>query len=184
MKLIVGLGNPGKEYEDTRHNIGYMVLDSFAKKLNIKIDKEKFNSKYQKVKIKGKDVLLVKPETYMNLSGTSVIQFVKYFKIDLDNILIIHDDLDLECGKIRLRGQGTSGGHKGIKNILEILQTKNIKRLKIGISNNSLIETKDYVLGKFSKEEKNILKKSIEITDELLNDYFDLSFDKLMNKYN
>lgn len=184
MKLIVGLGNPGIEYHNTRHNIGYMVIDSYAKKHNISIEKKKFNSLYQKTKINDVDVLLVKPETFMNLSGEAVKDFVNYFKIDIEDILIIYDDLDLEVGKIRLRDKGSSGGHNGIKNIISLLGTEQFKRLKIGISNNKLIDTKDYVLGKFNNDEKEILETSIKITNSIIDDFLKLPFDRLTNKYN
>ena len=184
MKLIVGLGNPGKEYENTRHNIDYMVIDNYAKVHNVEITKRKFNSLYQKIIIDDCDVLLVKPETYMNLSGEAVLAFMNYFKIDIEDVLIIYDDLDLDCGKIRLRDKGSSGGHNGIKNIISLLGTDKFKRLKIGISNNKLIETKDYVLGKLTKEEREEINKSIKVTTSLLDDFLKLSFDKLTNKYN
>lgn len=184
MKLIVGLGNPGKEYEKTRHNIGYMVIDNYARVHGVEINKKKFNSLYQKLLFDNCDVLLVKPETYMNLSGEAVLSFVNYFKIDIDDILIIYDDLDLECGKMRLRDKGSSGGHNGIKNIISLLGTDKIKRLKLGISNNKMIETKDYVLGKLTSDEQEKINNSIKLTSNLIDDFLKLSFDKLTNKYN
>ncbi len=184
MKLIVGLGNPGKEYEKTRHNIGYMVIDNYAKAHGVEINKKKFNSLYQKLIVDNCDVLLVKPETYMNLSGEAVISFVNYFKIDIEDILIIYDDLDLECGKMRLRDKGSSGGHNGIKNIISLLGTDKFKRLKLGISNNKMIETKDYVLGKLTSDEQEKINNSIKLTSNLIDDFLKLSFDKLTNKYN
>lgn len=184
MKLIIGLGNPGKEYEKTRHNIGYMVIDNYAKAHGVEINKKKFNSLYQKLIVDNCDVLLVKPETYMNLSGEAVISFVNYFKIDIEDILIIYDDLDLECGKMRLRDKGSSGGHNGIKNIISLLGTDKFKRLKLGISNNKMIETKDYVLGKLTSDEQEKINNSIKLTSNLIDDFLKLSFDKLTNKYN
>ncbi|MBR4671732.1 MAG: aminoacyl-tRNA hydrolase [Bacilli bacterium] len=184
MKLIVGLGNPGKEYENTRHNTGYIFIDSFAKKLNITFDKEKFNGLYAETTINGEKILLVKPLSYMNLSGEVVGKFVNFFKIDINDILVISDDLDLEVGRIRLRSKGSSGGHNGLKNIALHLNTEDFKRLKIGISNNKLIDTKDYVLGKFSKEDKETIEKMKPTIDELLEDFLNLDFDRLMGKYN
>ena len=184
MKLIVGLGNPGEEYSNTRHNIGFMFIDYFANKNNIKIDKKKFNGFYNELNIDGEKVILLKPLSYMNLSGEVVIKFVKYFKIDIKDILVIHDDLDLPTGKIRLRESSSSGGHNGIKNITLHLGTEDFKRLKIGISNNKEIDTKDYVLGGFSKEEKEILDNLKEEISNLLKDYIKMDFDRLMNKYN
>lgn len=184
MKLIVGLGNPGKEYENTRHNLGFIFIDNFAQSLNAKIDKKKFNGLYCEVKINDEKVILLKPQTFMNLSGESVIQFVNYFKINIDDILIINDDLDLTFGKIRLRSDGSSGGHNGLKNIILHLNSDKFKRLKIGISNNKLIDTKDYVLGKFNHEEEDIIDNLKNIVNNLLTDFVTLDFEKLMCKYN
>ena len=184
MKLIVGLGNPGKEYENTRHNIGYIFIDNFADSLGIKIDKKKFNGLYAETIINNEKVILVKPLSYMNLSGEVVIQFVSFYKINIADILIINDDLDMETGRIRLRYKGTSGGHNGLKNIALHLGTEDFKRLKIGISNNKLIDTKDYVLGKFSKEDKELINELKPKINDLLNDYLEMDFDKLMCKYN
>ncbi len=184
MKLIVGLGNPGKEYENTRHNTGYIFIDSFAEKLNISFDKQKFNGLYAETTINGEKILLVKPLSFMNLSGEVVGKFVNFYKIDINDILVISDDLDMEVGRIRLRYKGSSGGHNGLKNIALHLNTEDFKRLKIGISNNKLMDTKDYVLGKFSKEEKEVIEKMKPTINELLQDFLNLDFDRLMGKYN
>ena len=184
MKLIVGLGNPGKEYEKTRHNTGFMALDSFAKKHDISIDKKKYNGLYGEMTINGEKVILLKPQTYMNLSGECVQKIVNFFKIKLEDILVINDDLDLEVGRIRLRRNGESGGHNGLKNIELNLGSKDFKRLKIGISKNKNIDTIDYVLGKFSKQELDILEQIKSVTDQLLEDFVTLDFEKLMSKYN
>lgn len=184
MKLIVGLGNPGKEYENTRHNIGYIFIDNYAKEKEIEINKEKFNGLYTKTKIKDEDVILLKPLSFMNLSGEVVRKYVDFFKINIEDILIINDDLDLETGRIRLRPFGSSGGHNGLKNIELNLNTNRFKRLKIGIANNKNIDTKDYVLGKFSKEELEIINSKKETVNKLLDDFLDNTFDTLMCKYN
>lgn len=184
MKLIVGLGNPGREYDDTRHNVGFQFLDNFANYLNETNYKEKFNGLYIKTNHKGEDLILLKPMSYMNLSGEVVIKFVNYFKIKSEDVIVIHDDLDMPVGKIKLKENGSSGGHNGIKNIIQNLSTENFKRIKIGISKDNNIETKDYVLGKFSLEDKEKLKKLNEIFIPLLDDYFKLPFNDLMSKYN
>ncbi len=184
MKLIVGLGNPGKSYENTRHNIGFMVIDNYCLKYNLKITNKKFDGLYTETIINGEKVILLKPQKYMNLSGEVVKDFVRFFKINIDDILIINDDLDLDVGRYKLKSSGSSGGHNGLKNIELHLGTKNYKRLKIGISNNKLIETKDYVLGKFSKDELNILNNIIIKTEDIINDFFKINFDLLMTKYN
>lgn len=184
MKLIVGLGNPGKEYENTRHNIGFMIIDSYLKEKNLKLDKEKFNGFLLKTKINNEEVIFLKPQTFMNLSGSCVSSVSKFYKISSSDILIIHDDLDLEIGKIKLKEKSSSGGHNGIKDIENKLGTNNYKRLKIGISNNKNYDTKDYVLGKFSNEEKKILEKSTDVCLNIIDDFFKYNFDILMGKYN
>jgi len=184
MKLIVGLGNPGMEYEKTRHNIGFMILDNYCKKNNLKFSSNMFDGLYIKTIINGEHVIFLKPQKYMNLSGEVVRNYVNYFKIDLNDILIINDDLDIILGKYKLKASGSSGGHNGLKNIELNLGTKNYKRLKIGISNNKLIETKNYVLGKFSNDELNILNNIIIKSEDILDDFFKINFDLLMTKYN
>jgi len=184
MKLIVGLGNPGNEYVNTRHNIGFIVLDNYLKnKDNIKF-KTKFNGCYLEIEILGEKVIFLKPQKYMNLSGEVVRNFINFYKIDLKNLLIISDDLDMPCGKIRLRNKGRSGGHNGLKNVEKHLGTNEYKRLKIGVGNNKNIETKDYVLGHFNKEEMKEINDALEITNHIINDFISLDFEMLMSKYN
>lgn len=184
MKLIVGLGNPGKEYENTRHNIGFMAINNYLKENNLDLNKTKFNGKYTETNIKGEKVILLEPQKYMNLSGEVIRDFVKFYKIDIKDILIISDDLDMECGKIRLREKGSSGGHNGLKNIELHLNTNEYKRLKIGVGNNKMIETKDYVLGKFSKEDFEKIENSIKLSKDIIEDFIDNDFILLMSKYN
>lgn len=184
MKLIVGLGNPGKEYNSTRHNIGFMCIDEIANLFNVKIDTNKFNGLYTQLNYKGEKIILLKPQKYMNLSGEVIRDFVNFFKINIEDILIICDDLDTPVGTYRLRYKGSSGGHNGLKNIELHLSTQEYKRIKIGISNNKKIDTKDYVLGKFSKEEMELINPIIEQMPSIIEDYLNLSFDRVMNKYN
>lgn len=181
MKLVVGLGNPGREYINTRHNVGFGLLDYIS---HDSFRKKKFNALYSEVNICGEKLILVKPLTYMNLSGEAVINFVRFYNIDYNDILIIQDDLDMNLGRIKFVFNSSSGGHNGIKSILNSLNTKEILRLKIGISNNKLLDTKDYVLGKFSDEEKEILNDTYYKLRELLNDFVNMSKDELMCKYN
>ena len=183
MKLIVGLGNPGIEYKNTRHNIGFYYLDLLANKYNLTF-KEKYNGMYTKTIINSEDVILLKPLTYMNLSGECVIKFVNYYKIKNEDILIIHDDLDIDIGRIKLKENGSSGGHNGIKSIIDNLNTEKFKRLKIGISKNNLYDTKDYVLGKFTKDELDKIKELEPTILNILDDYFKLPFNDLMSRYN
>lgn len=184
MKLIVGLGNPGKEYDKTRHNIGFLTIDKYANELGISITKKKFNGLYGEVSIDDEKVILLKPQAYINLSGEVIRKFVDFYKISISDILIIHDDLDLDIGTYKIKQKGSSGGHNGLKNIELHLGTQEYKRIKIGISNNKMIDTKDYVLGKISKEEEMKLSDIQNKVLEVLDDYFKLSFSELMSKYN
>lgn len=184
MYLIVGLGNPGREYENTRHNVGFMIIDRFAKDNNLEFSKSKFNGLYIDTNINNKKTILLKPQSYMNLSGEVVKKFVDFYKIPIENVFIIHDDLDIELGKYKLKTNSSSGGHNGLKNIELHLGTKNYKRLKIGISKNKNYDTKDYVLGKFLNEEKEILNKIIDISQDIISDLCLYSFTDIMSKYN
>ena len=184
LKLIVGLGNPGREYEKTRHNIGFMAIDRIVNSLGISFDRNKFNGDYCVTNINGEKVIFLKPLEYMNLSGNVVGRFVKFFNIDVGDILIIHDDLDMDLGRVKLRSRGSSGGHNGLKNIEANLGTQNYKRVKIGISNDKRFDTKDYVLGKFSTSDMDVLNPILDMMPDLFNDFLNLSFDRMMNKYN
>ena len=184
MKLVVGLGNPGHEYKDTRHNVGFQLLDYLASKKGIAINKNKFNGVYGEVFIGGEKVILLKPLSYMNLSGSVVSKFVNFYKIALQDILIIQDDLDMSFGKIKIVYNSSSGGHNGNKDIEKCLGSKEYARLKIGIANDKTMDTKDYVLGCFSQEEQNILMNDYEKLINILDDFCFISLDKLMSKYN
>ena len=184
MKLIVGLGNPGKTYENTRHNIGFMVLDNYVKEKKLDSFKTKFNGEYITFEENKEKIILLKPQSYINLSGEIIKKYIDYFKIDIKDIFIIHDDLDLPFASYKVKPQGSSAGHNGLKNIEANLGTKEYKRLKIGISNNKNIETKDYVLGKLSKKEKDILKELLPITKEIIDNFITLDFIILMNRFN
>ena len=186
MKLVVGLGNPGKEYEKTRHNVGFMVIDNYIEHINISDNewKKKFNSLYLQTDIRGEKVIFMKPLTYMNLSGQAVKEVVDYFKIDISDILVVSDDLDLLVGNFKLREAGSSGGHNGLKNIELNLKSDKYKRLKIGISNLKSIDTKDYVLGKISSEEQEILTIVKDKVISIMSDFLIMDFSSLMNKYN
>ena len=183
MKLIVGLGNPGKKYEHTRHNMGFDVVDLFSELAQIDIDKDVFKGLVGRGKVFDEDVYLLKPQTFMNLSGESVREIVSYFKIPKEDIIVIYDDLDLEPGKIRLRLSGSSGGHRGIQNIIEQLGTENIKRIRIGIGKPTY-DTIDYVLGKPLKEEQVLIDEAIKKAVDALKEILKNNFDSAMNKYN
>lgn len=184
MKLIVGLGNPGKEYQNSRHNVGFMVIDYLAKNLEVSLDSKKSDGLYTQISIDGEKVILLKPQRYINLSGEVISEFIKYFKIDISDILVINDDLDLQIGSYKLKNQGSSGGHNGLKNIELHIGTTEYKRLKIGISNNKNVDTKDYVLGSFSKDDKAVIDTVSEKAKDIIVDFVKMDFMSLMNKYN
>lgn len=183
MKLIVGLGNPGKKYEHTRHNMGFDVVDLFSELSQIDIDKESFKGMVGRGKIFDEDIFLLKPQTFMNLSGESVKEIVSYFKIDVNDILVIYDDMALPVGSIRLRPSGSSGGHKGMQNIIDNLGTQNIKRIRVGIGE-PIYDTIDFVLSKPTKEEKPLIDEAIEKAADAIRDILKTNFDIAMTRYN
>ena len=184
MKLIVGLGNPGVDYMNTRHNVGFQLLDYIVKNKDVAFIRNKFNGSYAEMSINGEKVILLKPLSYMNLSGGVVQKFVSFYKIDLQDILIIHDDLDMNFGRVKIVFDSTSGGHNGIKDIERCLGSRKYARLKIGIAHDKSIDTKDYVLGKFTNEEKDILLSVDKNLVNVIDDFCTMSLDKLMSKYN
>lgn len=184
MKLVVGLGNKGREYENTRHNMGFMLVDRYLQYKNITNKfKEKFNAMYIETTINNEKVIFIKPMTYMNNSGIAVRSFVDFYKLNSEDILVISDDLDLDLCKFRLRRNGSSGGHNGLKSIISHLGTDNFKRLRIGISNDK-DDVINYVLSKFSKKELNDIDTMFDTLVDVLDDYFVMDFTSLMSKYN
>ncbi|MBQ0112456.1 MAG: aminoacyl-tRNA hydrolase [Bacteroidales bacterium] len=188
--LIVGLGNPDQEYDGTRHNIGFRVLDNYIKKLN-----EKNNQTYSftsdryafkaETKLMGRQVILIKPTTYMNLSGKAVRYWLDKERIPIENMLIIVDDLALDLGTIRLRLKGSDGGHNGLKNIIELIQTSNFNRLRFGIGSDfHKGQQVDFVLGKLSAEEEEVVAPQIEKTFDIIKSFVMVGMDKTMNMYN
>ena len=184
MKLIVGLGNPGKKYEHTRHNMGFDAIDLLADQARIDVDKEIFHGLLGRGSIFEEDVMLFKPTTYMNLSGTAVKEVVDYFKIPLEDIIVIFDDMALEVGHIRLRKEGSSGGHKGMANIIDLLHSQNIKRIRIGIGEPGEWDTVDYVLSKPLKDERPLVEEAINNAVEAVKEALKSDFDRAMNKFN
>ena len=183
MKMIVGLGNPGKQFDKTRHNAGFYVLDLLAEELKLNFNEDKrHRAALASFKKDGTAYLLVKPLTFMNLSGEAVFSLVNYYHIDHEDIIIIHDDLDLPIGKIRLRTSGSSGGQKGMRNIMELLNTQELKRIRIGISNDKTI--KDYVLTKIKAEEWADYDAAAHKAKDALVYALDHPFNLVMNKFN
>lgn len=178
MKLIVGLGNPTKEYEQTRHNVGFMVMDRLADVMNVSISSSKFKGEYVKFKYKGEDVILLKPMTYMNNSGESVIQVMKYFKIDVNDVLVIYDDMDMPVGKLRLRESGSAGGHNGVKSLIAHIGTQQFKRIRVGIDKHPRIKVIDYVLGHFQKDERPLIDEGIENAVKAIETHLEKGLDR------
>ena len=183
MKLIVGLGNPDLKYDNTRHNVGFMLVDYIFDGDNFVVNK-KMNAMEYITNINGEKIVVIKPTTYMNLSGDAVIKYMNFYKIDVSDIMVIQDDLDMPLGNIKLMCNRGDGGHNGIKDIINQIGTKEFLRLKIGISKNSDVDTRDFVLGKFNKKEEEIINNSFSKLKDLINDFCYLDNNGLMNKYN
>ena len=183
MFLIVGLGNPGKEYEGTRHNIGFEAVDYIADKYNIELNRIKFKGVFGEGMINGKKVILLKPTTYMNLSGESIREVVNFYKISNEEIIVIYDDISLEVGRLRIREKGSHGGHNGIKSIIANLSSDVFPRVKIGVGGpkGDLVS---HVLGKFSKDEVEVLRESIIATSEAVATILSNDTKEAMNKFN
>lgn len=185
MKLVIGLGNPGTEYENTRHNAGFMALDSFAKKKNITFRLEpKLKGMLASVVLNGHKAFLLKPMTYMNLSGESISAVMKYYKISVEDILVISDDLDSPVGRVRIRASGSAGGHNGHKSIITHLGTEEYKRIKLGIGRSEVIPVIDWVLHKFESSEMILMQQACEKTDQAIEDFIlELPFYKIASTY-
>lgn len=187
MKLIIGLGNPDKEYENTYHNLGFMAVDKLAEKLNIDFNKTKCKARICETKINGEKVILAKPLTYMNLSGESVIELMQFYKIDVSDIIVAFDDYDLPKGTIRVREKGTAGTHNGMRNIIKLLGKDNFYRVKIGFkpSAPSPIPLIDLVLSKISKDDLELFEKALDKASNALLDFINnVKIADLQQKYN
>lgn len=183
--LVAGLGNPGADYDYTRHNAGFMVMDHIAKVFDVKLNKSKFKSLYNKVKIGKDDVILLKPQTYMNSSGEAVLECMRFYKIPVENLVVIFDDVSLDVGTIRIKRNGSSGGHNGIKSIINLIGTDDFKRIKIGVgSKPDHWDLPDWVLSRFSTKELDSVvacsEKSLFAVDLIVKG----KIDQAMNKFN
>ncbi|HOE54292.1 MAG: aminoacyl-tRNA hydrolase [Bacilli bacterium] len=183
MKLFVGLGNPGKKYENTRHNAGFLALDKFAEIAKVDIDKSDFKGLFTSFTYNAEKIYLLKPQTYMNLSGQSVVSLMNFFKIEVDELYVIYDDMDISPGQIRLKEDGSSGGHKGMQNIIELLGTTNIKRIRIGIGKPEH-DGVDHVLQKLTDEDKKIFMEGVTKASVAVRDLLNEDFNTVMNKNN
>jgi len=185
---VVGLGNPGSKYKFTRHNIGFRVVDSLAQDIEIEFKKVKsYYSLISRGMINNHKVMLVKPQTFMNLSGRAVSKVVSYYKIPLQDLLIVYDDLNLELGQIKIRKKGSTGGHKGMESIMQYLHSEEIPRLRIGIGNPSInfnFDCVSYVLSNFNVDEEDKIKEAIKLSAEAIKTIIEDDFEKTMRKYN
>ena len=186
MKLIVGLGNPGREYELTRHNIGFMAIDNFAQKYSADFKTEaRFKADIASINFGGEKIFLLKPLTLMNLSGEALQKVVAFYKIDIKNVLVVYDDISLELGKFRFRSSGSDGGHNGIKSIIKMLSSDKFPRLKLGIGPQpSFMKSENFVLQNFSQEQIFVLNKVVFTSVEAIEDYIKLGINEAQNKYN
>ncbi|HHV59635.1 MAG TPA: aminoacyl-tRNA hydrolase [Clostridiaceae bacterium] len=183
--IVVGLGNPGPKYELTRHNMGFLVVDEISRRHGIKIKKLKHKALYGDGIINGARVLLVKPQTFMNLSGESVREIIEWYKIPTEKLIIIYDDIDIEPGKIRIRPKGSAGTHNGMKSIIYQLQTEDFPRVRIGIGKPPEgVELYDYVLGTFDLNEARVIEKSITLAADSVESIIADNIESAMNKYN
>ena len=185
MFVIVGLGNPGKKYEKTRHNMGFLAIDKLAEKHDIKVNKLKHKALTGDGFIFGQKALLVKPQTYMNLSGESVREIVSYYDINLEDLIVIYDDFDLEIGTIRIRKKGSAGSHNGMKSIIGQIQSKDFPRIRIGIGKSGGgAEWKDFVLGKTSKQDEKLIEDAVDRAADAVGCILEKRIYKAMHKYN
>jgi peptidyl-tRNA hydrolase, PTH1 family len=185
VKLFIGLGNPGSRFDGTRHNIGFEVIDTLSDSLNIPLQQTKFKGIYGTGNINGEKVFLLKPLTYMNLSGECIGPFMDYFQIPLEDMIVVYDDLDTIPGKLRLRTKGSAGGHNGIKSMIAHLGTQEFKRIRFGIGRPTNQQpVPDFVLNRFSKEESVDIEHGIDRSVKACEAFLETSFDKVMNKFN
>lgn len=184
--LVAGLGNPGLQYENTRHNAGFLAADRIAKDNNFSFNKNKFEALLGECNIGNKRILIVKPQTYMNNSGRAVQKISAFYKIPDDRIIIMHDDVSLDVGKIRMRRKGSHGGQNGMRDIIELLGTDNIMRVKIGVGQkpNPQYDLASWVLGKFPKENEKELDTALEKVSKAVEEIITRGIDSAMNKYN
>lgn len=178
-------GNPGEKYRKTRHNTGFMVIDKLAQKLDAEGEKKKFKGITRECMVGGQKVLLLKPETYMNLSGESVIEAINFYKLPFENLIVIYDDADIEFGKIRIKPEGSSGTHNGMRSIADTLDTHDFSRIRVGIGKpENEMDLADYVLATFNEEEENLLEDILERAAEAVIEIVRNGIDKAMNEYN
>lgn len=184
MYIIAGLGNPGRKYENTRHNMGFIAVDLLAEKYGIKVDKIKFKALVGEGRIAGRKVLLVKPQTYMNLSGESIREVMSFYKEGIENLIVIYDDIDIPTGTIRVRKKGSAGTHNGMRNIVYLLQDDNFPRIRVGIGSDKKVDLINYVTGGVTKGEKELLEGALVKAADAAAAIVEKGIEKAMNEYN
>ena len=184
IKMVVGLGNPGEEYVDTRHNAGFRVIDLLAEALKIDVRKKKFGARFGQGEFADKKLILLKPWRFMNRSGEVVVTAVGFYKLELDDLLVVTDDMALEPGRIRVRAKGSAGGHNGLADVVEKLGTESIGRLRVGVGQSDEESAEDYVLDKPTEEEKPLLDEAIEKAREAVFCWVEYGIEAAMNKFN
>lgn len=184
MYIIAGLGNPGRKYENTRHNMGFLTIDKIAEEFGIKVDKIKFKALVGEVNFSGQKVMLVKPQTYMNLSGQSVREIMNFYKLPIENLTVIYDDIDIPTGSVRIRKSGSAGTHNGMRDIIYNLADSGFPRIRIGIGSDRRGDLADYVTGGFTKEEVPLLEDAVTRAAAAALSIVEDGIDRAMNKYN
>lgn len=184
MIVIAGLGNPGKKYENTRHNMGFLTIDRIAEKNDIKVNKIKHRALVGDGFISGHKVLLVKPQTYMNLSGESLREVMNYYNIDIEDLIVIYDDFDIETGSLRIRKKGSAGSHNGMKSVIYQLKDDGFPRVRVGIGKSGSLDWKDFVLGKVGGAESDAISQAISNAADAVECMISEGIDIAMNKYN
>lgn len=185
MFVVVGLGNPGKDYVGTRHNVGFDTIDLLAERNNINLNKIKFKSVYGEGNINGKKILLVKPQTYMNNSGETIRDIYNFYKVPVENIIVVVDDIDIEFSTVRIRSKGSAGSHNGLKSIIALVQKQDFPRIKIGIGiKKQNQDLASFVLSRFSKEERISIEEAIVTAAESVETIINYDINKAMNEFN
>lgn len=187
MYLVVGLGNPEKRYSKTRHNMGFDVIDGLTKKYNIDVNKSKFEGIYGQGEIEGEKVILLKPQTYMNSSGESIVKYVNFYKIDIENVIVIYDDIDIMSGTIKIRKKGGPGNHNGMKSVVEMLASQDFPRIRVGTGkedNEKIDNLIEYVIGSLSDDEMLQLQKGVNKAEIAVTNILKYGIDIAMNKLN
>jgi PTH1 family peptidyl-tRNA hydrolase len=184
MRMIVGLGNPGDEYADTRHNTGFMVIDSLAETVGVKVKKRKFGARFESCEFAGKKLILLKPWQFMNRSGQAVATAAGFYKLNIDELIVVTDDMDLEPGRIRVRAKGSAGGHNGLADIIQKLGTNEFARCRVGIGRRAEVDTIGYVLDKPQKDEIPLLTEAVERARNAVLCWIEYGIETAMNKFN